>query len=95
MESTTVNCLIGERPTLTEATIKTIPAPIRGDFWQALPLGAFERLDSAPPPGIVAVVNVLGWEMSRFVTIPEAATEEEAQKILVAAAKRLWRMISC
>ncbi len=94
MEFKTVTTLVGERPTLTEATIKTIAAPIRGDFWQALPLSSSERLDSAPPPGIIAIINIPGWEMSRFVAIPETASEEEARKILVAAANRVWRMIS-
>jgi hypothetical protein len=94
MEAKTVTCLIGERPTLTEATIKTIPATIRGDFWHALPVEEMERLSSAPPDGIVAVVNVLGWEMSCFVCIPETASDEEARKILVATANRVWRMIS-
>ena len=93
MEFKTVTTLIGERPLLTEATIKTIPAPIRGDFWQALPVGSTERLSSAPT-GIVAVINVYGWEVSRFVSIPETATEAEAEKIMINAAKRVWRMIS-
>ena len=93
MEYHTVTTQVGERPTLADATIKTIPAPIRGDFWQALPLSSGERLDSAPT-GIVAVINVLGWEMSRAVCIPETATDADAEKIMATAAKRLWRMIS-
>jgi hypothetical protein len=95
MNAKTVTVMVGERPHLTEATIKTITAPIRGDFWQALPVEEMEHLPYySAPAGIVAVINIPGWEVSRAVPIPEAATEAEAQKIIVATANRVWRMIS-
>jgi hypothetical protein len=96
MEIKTVKCGVGRRPDPTEAEVTTIAKPIFGDFWSAYPVTGYDSICELPVPAsfVLAKVSIKGWEMERIATIPPDATDDQAHKILVAAANRMWRMIS-
>jgi hypothetical protein len=96
MEIKTVKCFVGRKPDLIEAEITTIAEAIFGDFWCAYPVSNRDGICELPVPAtfVLAKVSIKGWEVERIATIPPDATDEQARKILVAAANRMWRMIS-